>query len=737
MLTKIILLIGIFSMSAIMGKLETDTANFSSESLPKVIFAQAHHYELAKELKFHLEEATNNKFVITVGVDSASKSGIYLTVDPDFFRDTGNYFVIESSEDAIKLQGKGERELEFALYTFLEELGLRMFFPGDIYYPVKEEISFPKNHIKHYSPSFEYRAILYPAAYEESFRKWHKLDWHIEDFGIWGHSFDKLIPPREFFDSNPEFFAFYEGTRRYESLCMTNNKGFQISSKSLENLMTSNPRSRFYSVSQNDDLVYCECRRCDAMNKKYGSPSGSLYFFLNKHAKNHQNNNLISLAYLHTANPPQRILPKQNIISFYCPIEMNRGMSIQSDHRSEVIRNRIRNWKAFNPNLFLWDYTVQFTHYLSPFPNIHTFQENLKFYKSNGVLGLFLQGYADVPGDFAELRQYLLSKLLWDSDLDMDQLTNEFLAYFYGPAYPYVWDYFQLLHEAQQVYNRFLDIYSGPVQKANDFLSPYYMDQFDQLIASAEEAVVNSPKYQRRIEKIRLGLEYVYFEQSKFYGKDRFGMFKLVEDEWIVPQNLTSRVKDFAQKCEEFGIYELGEGGFTPEQYFENWVHMANNSIVDHKGIGLDGQWLTEPAPEYQPKGFSGLVDGTYGSTDFNIGWTGWYGNDAVLMVRPKEKNINKVELNFLNDQRHWIFPPKSVTIQGFQKGKWQDLKKVSLPELEEDFEINSHRIEINLEKMFNFIMLKIVVENQKSVPEWRKRSGKAPLLMIDEIVLK
>jgi hypothetical protein len=52
-------------------------------------------------------------------------------------------------------------------------------------------------------------------------------------------------------------------------------------------------------------------------------------------------------------------------------------------------------------HLYLWDYTVQFSNYLSPFPT-YTFSDNYKFFKKI-ITGIFAQGYADIPGDFTEL----------------------------------------------------------------------------------------------------------------------------------------------------------------------------------------------------------------------------------------------------------------------------------------------------------------------------------------------
>jgi hypothetical protein len=80
-----------------------------------------------------------------------------------------------------------------------------------------------------------------------------------------------------------------------------------------------------------------------------------------------------------------------------------------------------------NHILYLWDYTVQYSNYLSPFPNIQTFSDNYKFFKKNNVTGIFAQGYADIPGDFQELRQYL-AKLLWDTTIDIQATTNDFFT---------------------------------------------------------------------------------------------------------------------------------------------------------------------------------------------------------------------------------------------------------------------------------------------------------------------
>jgi hypothetical protein len=61
----------------------------------------------------------------------------------------------------------------------IRNLGFRKFTAGATYIPKLNLVKFPKR--TYHKPSFEYRALLYPDAYDESFRDWHKLDWHLNE----------------------------------------------------------------------------------------------------------------------------------------------------------------------------------------------------------------------------------------------------------------------------------------------------------------------------------------------------------------------------------------------------------------------------------------------------------------------------------------------------------------------------------------------------------------------------
>ncbi len=688
-------------------------------------------------LKSYLDKSFSNSFLIELGNKKNEKSAIInLEITNTEDASAKNTFTIKSDAASIYLIAPNEKLLRYAVYTLLESWGFRKFTSKETYIPQLKQIEFPKNTVQQHHPSFEYRVLLYPDAYDEDFRDWHKLDWHLNDFSVWGHSFDKLMPPGTYFKTNPDYFALYEGKRMAESICMTNDSVIEIVTNKMQKVIDENPNLSFYSVSQNDNSIYCECDKCRILNEKYGGPQGSLYSFLNKIAIRFPKTKIVTLAYLQTYKPPINLTLEKNIYTLFCPIELNRGKAIIDDTDDTFFTKTLQNWDKTTSNLYLWDYTVQFSNYLSPFPNIHTFADNYKLFKQNNVKGVFVQGYADVPGDFTELRQYLLAKLLWNTEIDIEATTEDFLRGFYGKAAPYVKKYLNQLTENQQKSNAVLDIYSGPVQSQMTFLSPEKMDLYDQLLDEAAVAVNENPTLQNRIKKLRLALEFVYFEQSKFYGKDQHGMFFINEKGLKeVKKGLNERVRNFAENCKEFGIYELSEGGLSPEVYYQEWLEIGSKTI-QHLGENLKINFITLPAEDFKGKGSYGIVDGVIGHKDYNINWIGWYGTNPEIELITNKLEFNRIRINFLNNQRHWIFPPSKIEVYGFKNKKWQILTYKNLDNLTENYTIEIAEIEMVNKKFSKFDRLKLVFHNQENLPIWQKRKNKKPMVMIDEIQL-
>jgi len=267
-------------------------------------------------------------------------------------------------------------------------------------------------------------------------------------------------------------------------------------------------------------------------------------------------------------------------------------------------------------------------------------------------------------------------------------------------------------------------------------LNPEAMDQYDQLLDKAHSVVENDSLLKIRIEKLRLALEYVYFEQSKFYGHDPHGMFFVNDkDEKQVKKGLTERVLNFAKTCNNLGIYELSEGGLSPDNYYKEWLEISKNT-TSHLGEGLKINFITAPSSEFKGKGSYGLVDGNKGFKDFNINWIGWYDANPEFEIETNKLNFTTLKLNFLDDQRHWIFTPKKIKVYGFKDQKWKLLHEQVCDKLTETNEITTKSWEIVNQSFSSFAKLKVLVETQTEIPSWRKRKNKKPMVMMDEIEL-
>ena len=79
--------------------------------------------------------------------------------------------------------------------------------------------------------------------------------------------------------------------------------------------------------------------------------------------------------------------------------------------------------------LYVWDYTTDFGHYQQPFPNFDSLQSNVRFFVKHGVKSLFEQGNysGGGGGEMEPLRAYVLAKLLWNPDTDVQKHIHEFV----------------------------------------------------------------------------------------------------------------------------------------------------------------------------------------------------------------------------------------------------------------------------------------------------------------------
>jgi hypothetical protein len=143
-------------------------------------------------------------------------------------------------------------------------------------------------------------------------------------------------------------------------------------------------------------------------------------------------------------------------------------------------------------------------------------------------------------------------------------------------------------------------------------------------------------------------------------------------------------------------------------------------------------------ANQYSAGGPYALIDGYFGSNDFRTGtWQGYQGVDIdVIVDLGRFQTVNEVSINFLEDQRSWIFLPTEVELAVGLDEQTKTIDKIELPEITPRKESMQKTITFSLDgSLQRYIHLK--AKNYGTLPPWHLGYGGEAWLFADEITIK
>jgi len=433
--------------------------------------------------------------------------------------------LIKSTNNNLILAGDRPRGTLYAVYTFLEDyLGVKYFTPKLEVVPQNKSISIANNINYSYVPPFFSRETYYNNNLDNPLFAVkmksngnannipEELGSHIELIG-WCHTFAGLIPEELYYKDHPEWFSLIDGKRAGgpgSQLCLSNPELLNELTKRVIERLDQAKDPRLISVTQNDNTVECQCENCVKLKKEYGTPSGliirAVNYVASKVKEKYPNVMVETLAYQHTLPAPKNIKPADNVIVRICDIENNFGEPIieQSKNAPYNLKNgrlfpyvnqqtvnkdfynNVTAWSNIAKNLFIWDYTVNFSNYHIVHPNIQVLQPNIKFFRDNHVKAVFEQGDSfNETVSFNELKSYLIAKLLWNPNADVDKLTSEFLNAYYGDGAKQIGEIINLCKNIIKDKKIFVSTYMYDIS----WMSPKEMIEVFKLF---DEALVNT-----------------------------------------------------------------------------------------------------------------------------------------------------------------------------------------------------------------------------------------------------
>ncbi len=643
-----------------------------------------------------------------------------------------------TGKDLVVCGGSG-KGLIYGVYALIDKyFGCRKVADVPAVLPEGKEVRVPAALKEDGRPLFEYREVYYPASQDAEYLEWHQLQRFEDLWGLWGHSYNKLVPAATYFKTHPEYYALVKGVRQPSQLCLSNDAVLPIVTAELKKRMVDNPDAIYWSVAPNDDKGYCECDQCKATDNAAGSPSGSLIKFVNKVATTFPDKKITTLAYSYTHKAPANIKPAANVVVFLSNIDAYREQEISKEPSAASFRKDLKEWGAITGNLYLWDYVTQFTNYLAPFPNLLTLQPNMQFYKENGIKGIFVQGSGDTYGEFAELRSYLLAKMMQDDKADVKKLTEAFLFDYYGPAAKFLLQYIGQLHSNMADSKRHLDIYGNPVNEWATYLSPEKMDAYSKILDIAEGSVETKTIYAQRVARLRLTIDYTVLQQARFFGREKFGIYEQkANGTWVVKPQIPLILAHFMDNCKKAKVTELSEGGLTPEAYKAEWDAILAAGITPTMATGATVKLQFPFVADYAAKGARTLVDGASGYNDFSYNWLCFYGANMVATIdMGAAKNISGLKMHFLDDPRHWIFLPSAIGVEVSDDGvTFRPYTAFTNAPEEEHYDVVVKPFAAEAKARARFI--RVTATNLSALPVWRQHDTKKPMIACDEVYVQ
>ncbi|MEY2904175.1 MAG: hypothetical protein RJA52_191 [Bacteroidota bacterium] len=637
-------------------------------------------------------------------------------------------FYISSTAQKLLIEASGDQGIIYGVVEILEQFfGVRYFGAFEYYAPQKSDLILPLLDTLH-SPTFSFRQTqFYGISQDPLYKIWHRLETPAEIFvnNLWVHTFDRILPADSFGGIYPEYYSFFNGKRhpgKASQWCLTNEDLFDLVVQKLEGYFENDPSKKIISVSQNDgNFTQCACENCKKIDDENGSSAGSLVYFMNKLAQKFPDKEISTLAYLYSMNPPTVLKPLPNVNIMLCSIDADREVPLTDNRSGQAFVKALKGWSAISENIFVWDYGINFDNYLSPFPNFHVLQDNIQLFRDHHVKYHFSQIGGSKGGNFAELRAYLVAKLLWNANADVDKLTREFLHGYYGQAGDFLYQYLKIMEGALLASGRRLWIYDTPVTHKEGMLNPALLKTYQKLFDQAEESVSVDSLFLQRVQIARLPIMFSELEIARTTN-------------WAKEEEIEKKLKEFENLARRYTIRTLNERNNSPLDYAKLYRTRYLNKYKN-LASGKSVNFIDLPHNRYRKLGEFALTDGLYGGMTFGESWVGWEGRDAAMILDlGNTEEINKVSVDFLHQLGSWILVPQSVQFSYSLNGV--DFKPLAMVDVKEDRDPAVKFVEVvgQTSEKISARYIKIDITGVKICPDWHYGVGSTCWFFMDEI---
>ena len=497
-------------------------------------------------------------------------------------------FILKTEDGSVLIASPTELGQSHAIYGFLESLGCRWYFPGELWEILPSRPTLSVRLDERQRPDFDGQRLLVfvyankSARTRQDIADWSRRNRQVQNIAASGHVWPGIDPKTDF-TLHPEWFALTPDPdgmikRQPTKPCYANPDVIARGTQYALKHFADNPRSMAVSVTPPDDAGYCQCDAClrmAAVTSAYTNQgvlfgrtaagdevcvtSETVYRFVNTVARAvagaYPGRYVVTAAYSSYSHPPSFNL-EPNVYMF-ATMGFRRSPLAPEDLLEEQGR-RARHLGVYEYyDVINWDWDLPGHARAAQLDYI---ENSIRYYHGKGVVSL----KAEASNNWGPngLGYYAIARLLWDSSQSVKQIEEEFYREAFGPAAGPV--------------RRFFDRWASGVEVNPSTLALGYRD-----LQEAAELAAGREPFRTRVDRLRMYAHFLRIQliKSKPGAKD-------------VAKWKTAWGEDGARRrLEEFGdlVSRLMDTHMIQSYGFGEFLEMAG------KELGVDGSRWRQP----------------------------------------------------------------------------------------------------------------------------------------------
>ena len=367
--------------------------------------------------------------------------------------------LIAAADASVTLAGTDDAGTTHAVYTLLEGLGCRWYFPAPWGWiiPHRQTVSIPAGE-RYQAPDFRIRAgIGNPAEPTDKSPDWQVNEWaranHLGGWRWWGagHSYQALVDFKEF-DTHPEWFAYYDGARHPTQLCTTHPEVRRLALQVVLAALAKPNAPILICVSPCDGEGFCECDTCGKLIADDGKGGKLRHDYADRIVEfgnfiadgirdRYPAHYVTYYCDYHSVGTPRLVTPAKNTVFWITQWAQDQLHPVTPETR---LGSALQNWSRYGNPIFLYTYWGSYGSF-TYWPAATTIAADVPHFRSQGAVGVYSETHESWGGQ--HLNFILFPRLLWDSKTDAAQVVAEFCEQAYGPAAAPMREYYRLLED--------------------------------------------------------------------------------------------------------------------------------------------------------------------------------------------------------------------------------------------------------------------------------------------------